>query len=106
MYRPDPKKVQRLLEKQYGYPPGIASRVAENTRPLYDEFAVAIEAWLRNDEMPGVSIDGITLAEVMRNRRCNPIAAARLLGGLLDADLPPDQRDSLRSMLTTPVVVM
>ncbi len=105
MYQPDPKKVQRVLEKQYGYPPGIASRVAQNTRPLRDEFAAVIEAWLRGGELPVVSVEGITLAEVMRKRRCNPLAAARLLGDLLDEGLPPDQHDSLRSMLTTPVVL-
>jgi hypothetical protein len=105
MYQPDPKRVQHMLEMQYDYPPGIARDVAANTPPLRDEFAAAIEAWLRGDELPSVSVEGITLAEVIRSRRCNPLVAARMLGDLLDEGLPTDQRDSLRSMLTTPVVL-
>ena len=104
MYKPDARKVQRVLQTQYRYPAGLARRVAENTPPLHDQFAPAIEAWLNGRELPDITIEGITLSEVVRNRQCTPLAAAQMMQNLLDQSMSSEKRQSTRRMLKTRVV--
>lgn len=101
MYTIDREKVRQVLlsENQPAYQIDV---LLENFPLLPDEIGALIDNWLDHREIPKLTIDGISLKDVMEKHHDHFLVAIRDLSRLLDPTLPDDKRELWKKALTAP----
>ncbi|NMB60855.1 MAG: hypothetical protein GYA18_00775 [Chloroflexi bacterium] len=102
MYQLDKDLARSVLLKQ-GHATYQIDILLKNYPSLQDEMGVVVEKWLRDQKIPDLEVDGLSIREVMETRRSSFLVAVRDLNRLLDASLPDEKRTQWRRILTTPV---
>lgn len=103
MYTLDKEKVRNILINEEAFDPQQVEILLKNFPPLYDDLKVAVETWLEKRFIVDVTVDNISIHDVMENRQSHFIVAIRDLNRLLNPNLTADKREQWRRILTTPV---
>jgi len=105
MYILDKAEARRILVTREDYEPYQADFLLEKYPAIRDELADAVRQWLRDDTIQDVTVEGLTIRQVMEAKRCEFLVAVSYLNGLLDEGLSDEARDRYREYLVSPVVI-
>ena len=82
MYYLDKDKARKVLLSQ-NFQPYQIKILLKNYPPLQDSIGELIEVWFKDQEIPELVIDGISLQEVMENRHSHFLIAIRDISRLI-----------------------
>jgi len=102
MYTIDKEEAHKILTTELNYSPTEAALFLEDFPEIHDKLADAVKSWLENKTFEDVSIDGISIKEVMKIHKYNFLLAVRTLNGLLDEDITPEFRQGMAERLKKP----
>ncbi len=102
MYLLDEDRVRNILVEE-GFDPRQIDLLLKNFPPLHDDLKPAVDVWLDNRLITDVSVDNISIHDVMTQRKCHFIIAIRDMNRLLDPNITPEKREQWRRIITTPV---
>lgn len=103
MYTLDKEKVRNILIKEEDFDPQQVEILLKDFPPLFNDLEIPVEMWLEKRIISDVTVDGISVQDVMADRQSHFIVAIRDLNRLLDPNLAADKREQWRRILTTPV---
>lgn len=101
----DSEKAKRILVEELGYTPHKADIFLERFPLINDELVGIVETWLECREIQDVTIEGLSLTELMKIQRCHFLIAIGYLNHLLDEDLSAQEKQEYLEMLRTPPIV-
>lgn len=104
MYQIDPKRVFQALKKD-DFPESYATAILKQFSETSDEIGQAIEYWLTTGQVPDFSIDGISVADVMKYRRSHVFLAIHSLWLLKVKENDPAEYGFWKKILTTQVYI-
>lgn len=102
----DKTKVKEILVNELGYKPSEAEVFLVDFPSIHDELAPTVEQWLKDRSVNDVSVNGLALSELMRNRHRNFLLAVRELNLLLDPNLTPEKQNKLTAILRKPLRIL
>lgn len=103
MYEIDKDRFRKIMVDEQGYTANKVDQLLADYPAVDDRFAEAIEQWLEDRTIADVSVDGLSLKEVIDNRRFHFLVAVRTLNELLEKELPEPDRSRQVEALRTPV---
>jgi|GEM_PF-6562581 len=104
MYQIDPKRVSIALKKD-GFSERISKEILKQFSTTSDDIGQAIEYWLITGQVPDFSIDGISVADVMKYRRSHVFLAIHALWLLKIKENDPTAYSLWKKTLTTMVYI-
>lgn len=102
MYLLDKDRASKVLEAERISKAKI-DYLLNNFPPIDDFFTSVIEAWLNNQPIQDIVIDGIHLKEVMDKRHTHLLDSIRDMNKLLDQTLTKDEYENWQRILNTPI---
>lgn len=94
------EEIARILVEESGLSPFDVELFLSEFTSINDIFAPAIERWLEDRTIVDLSVEGVTISEVMKKRKCHFLAAVKDLNMLLDETIPASQRERFKETLT------
>ena len=102
MYTINKEKAHEILLNQ-GFKTHEIDSLLNRYPPIHDKLSRIIEQWINDQTISEITIDGISLNQVIKIRRCHFLIAIRDLNKLLDPDLTLEKRNQWHRILTSPV---
>lgn len=104
MYTIDKDKAKRILVEEFDYQPYHADLFLRRFPPLHEELAEPVETWLKDRAIPDVSVEGLSVEEIMQSQRGHFLLAIQYLNRLLDEDLSSEDKEGLVQALRKPAI--
>ncbi len=101
----DKEKVRKVLMEEEHLPSFRVDLILKEFPPIDEALATAVKQWLEKRSFDDVQVDGLSISEVMRLRRCHFLIAVKDLARLQDPELPAESRRRLREILSKPVII-
>ncbi len=98
MYILDKTRARQVLLAQNMKPRQIDS-ILRRFPSLPDKLGPSIDKWLKDQQIPDIEVDGISVRQVMENHNSHFLVALADLAVLLDPDLLPEKREQWHRIL-------
>jgi len=85
-------ELKKILVDEFTFKPYQADLFLSDYPPIYEPLVPAIQRWLMDRNILDISIEGLTIQDVIRKRQCNFLMAIREMNRLLDPALTSDIR--------------
>ena len=105
MYTIDKEKVKKILIEELGYTPGQAKVFIDDFPPIYEPLDTAVKQWLTDRTISDVTVEGMTIKEIMLRHSTDFLEAVQELDALLDPRMTSEHRPSVINMLKSPRMV-
>lgn len=99
MYNLDKEQVKKILIEEMKLPAFDVELFLKDFPPLHDSLSSAVEQWLKDRTIGEIVVEGLTIKDVMKKRRCHFLVALRDLNVLLDESIPVEKRQRFKETL-------
>ncbi len=103
MFTVDKEKARKILIDEFHYKKHQVDAFLESIPELDDIFKPAVERWLSDRTVLDLSVEGLTISQVMATRKSSFLTAVRDLNILLRSDYPEDFREKFKQALQQPI---
>lgn len=102
-FKLDKDKARGVLLREGMLDPLGVDHLLRDFPEIHEPLAGAVSRWLDDQTIEDVSVDGLSIQELMARRRSHFLVAVKELNMLLDDVLPEEKRKRWRALLEKPV---
>lgn len=106
MYAIDKSRARKIMVEEQGYAAQKVDRLLADYPPIHEPLAGAVKQWLEDRTILPVSVEGLTIPQVMQDQHYHFLVAVKNLNILIDASVPEDERKRLLRALRVPAVFL
>ena len=100
----DRNKARDILVKEHDFTAEKVDSYLELYPLLHEDLREPVEAWFKDRTVQDFEVDGISIKQVMEAQGTHFLNAVRGLNDLLTKELTDEEREALKTILTTPLV--